>query len=115
MIAAEQLTELDHIVVTLTHLATIDGDHVVVQPEPCRYLVVANSTLGNLTLMVRELQIHTSTVDVKLITQVLGTHGGTLDVPAGETLAPRTLPTHDMLRGSMLPEGKICLVTFFFL
>ena len=58
----------------------------------------------------RENQIHAATVNIEVAAQVLTSHRSTLAVPARETIAPRTRPAHDMLRRSLLPESKVCLV-----
>ena len=66
--------------------------------------------LSNLTLMVREHQVHTTTMDVEHLAQVLTTHRRTFAVPSGETVAPRTWPAHDMFGLSLLPQGKVGLI-----
>ena len=60
--------------------------------------------------MVREHEVHTSTVDVEMIAKVLATHRRTFTVPTREAIAPRTWPAHDMLRLSFLPKGEIHLI-----
>ena len=71
--------------------------------------------LGDLALVVREDQIQPTTVDVKLIPQILASHRGALAVPAGKADSPGTLPLHDVLRGGFLPEGKVERVALLFL
>ena len=61
--------------------------------------------------MMREDKVHTSTVDIEVIAQILTSHRCTLAVPTRETIAPRRWPTHDMLWHSTLPKGKVNLIT----
>ena len=61
--------------------------------------------------MVRENKVHTATVNIKVITQILASHRCTLAVPTRETIAPRRWPTHDMFWHSTLPKGKVNLIT----
>ena len=49
-------------------------------------------------------------MDVEVLAQVLAAHSGALAVPTGESVAPRTWPAHDVLRLSLLPQGKVGLV-----
>ena len=57
--------------------------------------------------MVREHQIHTASVDVKLFSQVLLPHHAALQVPAGEAVSPGAGPAHDVLRLGLLPKGEV--------
>ena len=107
MLAAEDLIQGDEVAETLAHLLTIDGDQVIVQPVANHRMTHRGDRLGNLTLVVRKDQIQSTTVDVKLIPQILASHRGALAVPAGEADAPGTLPLHDVLRGGFFPESKV--------
>ena len=49
-------------------------------------------------------------MDIEHLAQVLTSHGSTLAVPTGETVAPRTWPAHDMLGLSLLPQSEVGLV-----
>src|SRR4051812_12338490 len=77
--------------------------------------VVADRTLGDLAFVVGKEEVHTTTMNIELCTQVLGAHGRALDMPARESFTPGALPPHDMFRWRCLPEGKVCLVFFLFL
>ena len=77
--------------------------------------MVANSTLGDLALVMWELQIHPATMYIEPLTQILVAHCGAFYMPTRETHAPGTLPLHDMFRRSVLPKGKITLVTLLIL
>ena len=69
--------------------------------------------LSDLRLVVRENQIQTAAVDVKLLTKVLGSHRGALHMPSGETFAPRARPVHNMFRARFLPQRKVVTVFLF--
>ena len=75
MFAAEEFGQFDHIIVTLAHLPAIDGDHIVVDPVTDRCHMIADRTLGNFTFMVREQQIHTAAMYIKLGAEVFSRHG----------------------------------------
>ena len=103
VLTAEELCQSNEITQTLAHLLPVDGNHVVVHPIVHHVAALAGHGLCDFTLMVWENQVHSSTVDVEMVAQVLATHGRTLAMPTGETVAPRTGPTHDMLRLGTLP------------
>ena len=115
MMPAKEFTQLDDVVVTLPHLLAVDGDHVVVQPIPGRYLMIAHGTLRDLALVMRELQIHPATMYIEPLTQILVAHGRAFYMPTRKAHAPGTLPLHDMLRRRMLPKRKITFVALFVL
>ena len=98
MIASKELLQSDEVAKTLTHLLTIDGNHIVVHPVTNHLVALRSYSLRNLALVVRENQIHAATVNIKVAAQVLASHGSTLAVPSWETIAPRTRPAHDVLR-----------------
>ena len=97
VIACEELLQSDEVTKTLTHLLAIDGNHIVVHPVTNHLVALRSHSLSNLALMVRENQIHATTVNIKVAAQVFASHRSTLAVPARETIAPRTRPAHDML------------------
>ena len=115
MMPAEEFTQFDDVVVTLPHLLAVDGDHVIVQPIPRRDLMIAHGTLRDLTLMMRELQVHATAMDVEPLTEILGAHGRALNVPTRKTHAPGTFPLHDVFRCGMLPEREVAFVALFVL
>ena len=110
VIASEELLQSDEVAKTLTHLLTVDGNHIVVHPVTNHLVALRSHSLSNLALVVRENQIHAATVNIEVAAQVLASHSSTLAVPARETITPRTRPTHDMLWRSLLPEGEVSLV-----
>ena len=111
--AVEELFESDEIAQRFAHLGAVDGDHVVVHPVADSGGVVVSHGLSYLAFVVGELEVHTATVDVELLTEVLLAHGRALKVPSRETFAPGRGPVHDMLGGCFLPEGEVGGVTLF--
>src|SRR6478609_414997 len=107
MFSAEELGKLDYVVVALTHLFPIDGDHVIMDPVTGGHFMIANRALRDLAFVVRELQVHTATMDVELITQVFLTHRRAFDMPSRKPFTPRALPAHDVFRWRIFPERKI--------
>ncbi len=69
-------------------------------------------SLCNLTLMMREYKVHATSVDIKLLTQILSAHRRTFAVPAREAVAPGAGPTHDVFGLGGFPQGEVCLVLF---
>ena len=68
--------------------------------------------LSNLTLMMREDEIHATTVDIELLAEIFSSHGSALAVPAGEAFAPRRWPAHDVLGLCLLPQCEVGLMAF---
>ena len=62
--------------------------------------------LGNLVFVVRENQIRTAPVNIKVFPEVKATHGRALDVPARPPLAPLRGPV-GFARFGVLPKDKI--------
>ena len=67
MLTVEELLHSDKVAVRLTHLLTVDSNHIVVYPVASRVLAQSGCRLRNLALVVREHQVHTATVDVELL------------------------------------------------
>ena len=88
MIARKELLERDEVVVRLTHLLSVDGEHVVVHPVFDGWMTHRGLSLSNLTLMVGEDEVHATSVNVELLAQILSTHRRALAVPTWETVAP---------------------------
>ena len=80
--------------------------------QPVLHELHAERTLAlrQLVFMMREDIVHPAGVDIELRAQVAGGHRGALDVPAGETLAPRASPLDHAPRLRRLPEREISLV-----
>ena len=107
MVAVEELAEGDEVVVALAHLLSGDGDHVVVHPVAHRLVALGGHALGDLAFMVGEHEVHAAAVDVERLAEIFAPHSGAFEMPAGEAFAPGRGPVHDMLRGSLLPEGEV--------
>ena len=67
VVACEELLQGDEVVIRLTHLLTVDGQHVVVHPVLHGLMAHRGLSLCYLTLVVREYKVHTTTVDIKLL------------------------------------------------
>ena len=90
----------------LGHLLIVDVDEAVVHPVLGKGLAGRALGLGDLVFVVGEHQVLAAAVDVDGLAQVLHTHGGALDVPAGAALAERRLPVG--LAGlSGLPQREV--------
>ena len=106
----QQIAHGEEVTKRFGHLLALDLQHLVVQPV-ARHLVgaIGAAALGDLVLVVGELQVQTAAVDVKdvrcalrLVRQTVLTqglfpqqfvrHGGTFDVPAGAATAPGAVP-----------------------
>jgi len=71
-------------------------------------VVVAEGSLrlGDLVVVVRELEVDAARVDVDLRAKDGAAHGRALDVPAGTTPPPRRLPSR-LARLRPLPQRKV--------
>ena len=107
MNAAEKLIERDEVTQRPCHLLAADGDHVVMHPVFHRLFAQGGSRLGDLALVVRELEIHAAAVYVETFAEILHAHGGTFEVPSGEPFAPWRRPSHKMFRRCFFPQRKI--------
>ena len=63
--------------------------------------------LGDLTLVVREFQVHATAMDVEGAAEVFGAHHGALEVPSREAHAPRRGPAHEVAVVGLLPQGEV--------
>ena len=70
------------------HFFTVHDQHVGMHQIIYRRMIVASLSLCNLAFMVREFQIHSATMDVKMFSQIFSAHGCTFQMPAGETITP---------------------------
>ena len=74
-----------------------------------------SNALSDFAFMMREYQIHASTVDVEVLAQILTSHSRTLTVPSGETVAPRRRPAHDVFGLRRFPQCEVGRIVFLFL
>ena len=66
--AREELRQRDEIVVALSHFLTVDGNHVVVHPIVNHLVSLACHGLCYLTFMMREYQVHTTSMYIEMVT-----------------------------------------------
>ena len=107
MVALEELLKGDEVIIRLTHLLAGDGDHVVVHPVMDSLMPECRATLRYLCFVVREDEVESASVDIELLTEVLGTHRRALHMPSGEAFGPRRRPMHDMFGCGFLPKGEV--------
>ena len=110
--AGEELFEGDEVAQRLAHLLSVDRNHVVVHPVLRRIVSQRGGRLRDLALVVREHQIHAAAVDVEPFAQILGAHGRALHVPAGEPVAPRRRPAHNVFGRRLFPQREVAAVAF---
>ena len=110
----QQIAQRIRVAGRLGHFQAVGQQVLAVQPDPReRPHAGERLALGALVLVVRENVVDAAGVDVYLWTEVLGAHGGALDVPAREAPAPRAGPDQlgsARLRG--LPERKVARILF---
>ena len=70
-------------------------------------LTVGGHALGDLALVVRELEVHAPAVDVEGEAEVLGAHHAALQVPAGKAFTPRAGPVHQVALLGAFPQGEV--------
>ncbi len=83
-------------------------------PELYRFFASHTLSLGNLIFMMGEDQVDTASVNVELLAQVFGGHGGAFDVPAGKAYTPGAGPVHLPACIPMLPQGEVFWRFFIF-
>src|SRR6476646_2115743 len=85
-------------------------EHASMHPVAHEWLYASKAlALSNLVLVMREDQVGSAAVNINLVAKGLARHRRALDVPAGPSLAPRTLPPRLAGFGS-LPEGEVTWV-----
>ena len=73
-------------------------------------MLLRSHGLCDLTLVVREDQIHAAAVNVEFFAEIFASHGRALAVPTRETLTPRRRPAHDVLGLRFFPQSEVHLV-----
>ena len=84
----EKFRQGDKIAEALSHLLTVDGNHVVVHPVVHALGSALGHVLRDFALVVREHQVHAAAVDVELGAEVFLAHDRALQMPAGEAFSP---------------------------
>ena len=83
-----QIRHADDVARALRHLGVVHGEELAVHPDRHDAMAEGALRLGDLVLVMRELQVDPAGVDVESLAEVLELHGGALDVPAGKAIAP---------------------------
>ena len=97
----------DEVLERLGHLAAGDGEVARVEEVADPVVVaVVGLGLGQLVVVVGELEVDAARVDVHRLAQDLRGHDGALDVPAGPAAAPGRLPAR-LARLRVLPDGEV--------
>ena len=82
VVVLEHIADGEEVAQRLGHLLVVHIDETVVQPVIDEALAAGTFALRDLVLVVRELQVQATTVDVELLTEQAARHGRALDVPA---------------------------------
>ena len=109
MATIQEIPERIEVAIGLGHLLPIDQEVLGMDPEARERLAGGALRLGDLVLVVRELQVHASGVNVEGLAQVLHRHGRALQVPAGPPRAERALPRRLSLAAG-LPEHEVARI-----
>ena len=97
----------------LAHLAAVDDEVAAVHPIFGIGLAGGGLGLGDFVFVVREDVVHPAGVEVEAFAEQLHAHGGTFDVPARTSPAPRRIPDHIAVFGYVgFPEGEVGGVVF---
>ena len=109
-VAVEDLADGEEVAQGLGHLLLVDAHEAVVHPDLDEGLAGRALGLGDLVLMVGKLEVRATAMDVEVIAQSAGGHGGAFDMPAGAAGAPGGSPG-GLARLGGLPEGEVQGVT----
>src|SRR5688572_2919115 len=94
------------------HLLAAQVQQPVVHPVMDEPLAGGTLALRELVFVMREDEVLAATVEVERLAQVLGRHGGALDMPPGPARTPRALPRR-LARLGRLPEREVERIFFF--
>jgi hypothetical protein len=83
-----QICDPDDVSRALRHLGVVHGQELAVHPDGHDAMAEGALRLGDLVLVVRELEVDPAGVDVEALAEVLERHGGALDVPSRKAVAP---------------------------
>src|SRR5271156_5111873 len=97
-----------HIAQRLAHLLATHGDPAVVEPVSSKP-VAGSAALGDLVLVMRKNQIHSTAMDIEFRPQICAGHRRAFQMPAGASAPPRRGP--GWLAGfRAFPQREIALV-----
>ena len=89
IVVLKHLTDGEKITQTFGHFFIVNIHKTVVDPIVCGPLAIGPCALCDFVFMVRELQIGSTSVNIKCLTQQVTGHGRALNVPPGTTLTKR--------------------------
>ena len=109
VILLQDLANGEEVAQTLGHLFVVDPNETVVHPDAGQRFAVCALALCNFVLVMRELQVGATAMNIKTLAQGLATHGRALDVPARATLAVGAVPLGviRLLRLGRFPQHKV--------
>ena len=103
MISREELLQSNEVSKALSHLLTIDRNHVVMHPIVHHLVTLTGNSLGNLTFMVWKYKIHATTMNIEMTAEIFPSHSRTLAMPTWEAYTPWAGPTHDVFGLRLFP------------
>ena len=106
VVFGQHLTDGEKIAQALGHFFVVHPHKTVVHPKPCQGFATGTFALRNFVFVVGELQVCTTTVDIKALAQRVAAHGGTFDVPT------RTPHAVVVPQGGTVPLGICGLARF---
>lgn len=74
------------------HFLWVNSDKSIVYPVAYISLLASSTALSNFIFMVWKHKVHTSTMYIKIVTQISCTHGTTFNMPTRSSRSPRTVP-----------------------
>ncbi len=92
VVLGQHVADGEEVAERLAHLLVVHAHEAVVDPELRQRLAGGAFALGDLVLVVRELQVGSAAVDVEALAQRGAAHGRAFDVPAGTSGAEGTVP-----------------------
>ena len=114
VVARDEFFGREPVALGLGHFASVDRQHVAVHPVVDRAFATGGAdVLGDFTFVVGKLQVHSTAVDVKLLTEVFGAHHRTLEMPSRKALSPRRRPLHQVTGVCGFPKGKVKRIPLF--
>src|SRR5690606_17723583 len=71
--------------------------------------------LCDFAFVMREFEVHATSMNVELLAKIFGAHDRALDMPSRDTIAPGRWPPHNVRWRGLFPEGKVDLIPLFVL
>ncbi len=104
--AQEEVAEGMEVALGLGHLPAFDEEEADVHPVAGEGLAGGALGLGDLVFVVREHEVFAAGVEVEVLSEEPGGHGGALDVPAGAAVTERGIPG-GLIVFDGFPEGEV--------